>query len=125
VKSNSGASWAAEVFVVTRIDGTDADLTAIPGISFSLRDTSTLSLQEQIIHFFPVMLDLTVSAGELVNVLANFKLLNEATVNTGVTFEDAGGNNIAPAVGDILIRAELISGGGTLDFALGMQYFVE
>lgn len=125
VKTNSGAKWAVEVFVITRIDGTDADIVAIPGVSFSLRDTSTLSLPEQIIQFFPIMLDLTVSAGALVNVLSNFILLNVAAINTAITLEDAGGNNTAPAVGDVIIKAELVSGGGTLDFAMGMQYFVE
>jgi hypothetical protein len=125
VKGNSGAKWAVEVFVITRIDGTDADLVGIPSISFSLRDASVLSLPEQVIHFFPTMLDLTVSAGALVNTLSNFTLTNVAAINTGITLEDAGGNSIAPAVGDVIIVAELISGGGVLDFSMGMQYFVE
>ena len=124
-KSAAGSKWAAEIFVVIRIDGTDADLVAIPGISFALRDPSQLSIPEQVIQFFPTMLDLTVTAGELVNVLSNFILTNVVEVNTGTLLEDAAGNNVAPAVGDVIIKAELISGGGTLDFSMGMQYFVE
>lgn len=125
VKSNSGASWAVSIFVIVRIDGTDADLVAIPGISFSLRDVSSLSVPEQILRFFPTMLDLTVAAGALVNVLSNFILLNQAAINTGITLEDAAGNPVAPAVGDVIIKADLVSGGGTLDFSVGLQYFVE
>lgn len=124
LKTNSGAKWAVTAFVILRIDGTDADIAALPGISFSLRDASTLSSPEQIINFFPVMLDLTVVAGAMVNTLSNH-IETVTAVNTGVTLEDAAGNNVAPAVGDFVIRAELISGGGTVDFAVGAQYYVE
>ena len=69
------------------------------------------------------MLDLTVVAGAMVNTLSNH-IETVTAVNTGVTLEDAAGNNVAPAVGDFVIRAELISGGGTVDFAVGAQYYV-
>ena len=46
-------------------------------------------------------------------------------VSIELVVEDAAGNNVAPAVGDLLIRVLLDSGGGTVDFAYGLQYFVE
>jgi len=124
-KSNAGAVWRIQLLVVTRIDGTDADFIVLAQASMALQDTSKLAIDEQIVNLWPNVLDLTVAAGELAKNLTNAKFLNEAAVNTGVLLEDAAGNNVAAAVGDLLIRADLVSGGGTIDFAFGLQYWVE
>ena len=124
-KTNAGAKWSVQLIVVTRIDGTDADLAILAQASLALRDTSKLSIDEQVVNLWPHVVDLTVTAGELSQNLTNAIELNVAAVNTGVLLEDAAGNTVAAAVGDLLIRVELVSGGGTLDFAYGLQYWVE
>jgi len=124
-KSNAGAQWRVQLLIVTRIDGTDADFVVLPQASMALQDTSKLSIDEQIVNLWPNALDLTVDTGELTKNLTNAKELNVAAVNTGVNLEDAAGNSVPAAVGDMLFRVDLLSGGGTLDFAFGLQYWVE
>ena len=124
-KTNAGAKWSVQLIVVTRIDGTDADLAVLAQASLALRDTSKLSIDEQVVNLWPHVINLTVAAGELSQALTNAIELNVAAVNTGVLLEDAAGNTVAAAAGDMLIRVELVSGGGTLDFAYGLQYWVE
>jgi hypothetical protein len=123
-KSSAGAKWAVNAGVITRIDGTDADITFFPAASMFLRDTASLTAEAKAtILDFPVSTE--ISGGDLARGVSNFHENPVAAVNTGVTLEDPNGDNPTPAVGDIVIRAELISGAGTLDFALGVQYFVE
>jgi hypothetical protein len=124
-KSSAGSKWSVQLLVVTRVDGTDADLVILPQASLALRDTSKLAIDEQVVDLFPHFADLTVSGGKLAKSLSNSTEENVAAVNTGVTLEDAAGNTVAPAVGDLLIRVLNVSGGGTIDFAYGLQYFVE
>jgi len=127
IKSSSNGKWGVGVGVVLRIDGTDADIGFLPGLDLSLRDTSKFATEEQIVSLFPNFIDLAVAAGDLTKTVLNpeLKVLGEAAVNTGSTLEDARGAAVVPGVGDLVIRAERISGPGTLDFAYGMQYFVE
>jgi hypothetical protein len=124
-KSNAGAEWSVQLAIVLRIDGTDADLAIMAQASLTLRDTARLGIAEQIVNFWPHILDLTVTSNELSKNLTNTIETNVTAINTGVTLEDAAGNNVAPAVGDLLIRAQKIGGTGTLEFAFGLQYYVE
>lgn len=123
-KSNSGAKWSLSLMVVLRIDGTDADLGVLPIASVSLLDTSLFSGGSQLV-LFPIVADLGVSGGDFVKITDGMTESNVTAVNTGVTFKDVLGNDVTPAVGDVLLRATLVSGGGTLDFVYGMDYWVE
>lgn len=125
LKSNIGAQWAIQLMVILRIDGTDSDLAVLAQASLSLQDTSRLSILEQVVDLWPHVANLTVSGGAFTNLLTNLIETNVAAINTGVTVEDAAGNTPTPAVGDLLIRADLQSGSGTLDFAYGLHYWVE
>lgn len=125
VKSNAGSSWSIQVMVVLRIDETDSDLAVIGAVSMSLRDTSKLSIDGQSVNLWPHFADLTVSGNELTNIATNLVVLNVPAVNTSVLLEDAVGNTVAAAEGDLLIRVLLLSGGGNLEFAYAIQYFVE
>jgi hypothetical protein len=100
-KTNAGSKWRVQLLVVARIDGTDADLVVLPQASMALQDTSKLSIDEQIVNLWPNVLDLTIATGDLTKNLTNAKELNIAAVNTGVNLS------------------------GTLDFAFGIQYWVE
>jgi hypothetical protein len=124
-KTNAGSKWRVQLLVVARIDGTDADFVVLPQASMALQDTSKLSIDEQIVNLWPNVLDLTIATGDLTKNLTNAKELNIAAVNTGVNLEDAAGNSVPAAVGDLLFRVDLLSGSGTLDFAFGIQYWVE
>lgn len=124
LKSVIGSKWEVALMVVLRIDGTDSDLGVLPIGSVSLRDTSAFSDGSTLI-LFPVLADLTVSGGDFTKIANGAKETNVTAVNTGVTFKDVFGNNVTPSVGDLLLRATLLSGSGDLEFAYGMSYFVE
>ena len=124
LKSVSGSKWDIALLVVLRIDGTNADLGVLPLASVFLRDTSKFSDGGTIITF-PSFIDLTVSGGDFTKIANGLKETNVAAVNTGITFEDALGNSVTPAVGDVLIRTDKVSGAGNLEFVYSMQYFVE
>jgi len=123
-KSNVGAKWAVQMGVIMTIDGTEAKIGWLPIASLTLRDTSQFS-GGQHLPLFPDYVDLAQTAGVYDKVASNLYESNVTAVNTGITLEDAFGNNVAPAVGDIVLRAELISGGGTLDFKFAVQYWAE
>jgi hypothetical protein len=94
--------------------------------SLNLQDTSILSVPEQIVDLWPHLANLTVEGNELANMLTNAVETGVTAINTSTNLEDAAGNAaVNPAVGDLLIRADLLAGGGSLDFAYGLQYFVE
>jgi len=126
LKTTAGAKWSVQLLVVLRVDGTDSDLAILAQASMTLRDPSTLSIPEQVVDLWPAPSDLTVVTNDLPKFLTNQKELGVTALNTSTDLEDAAGNTtVHPAVGDLLIRVELISGGGTLDFAYGLQYYVE
>ncbi len=123
-KSSAGAKWVVDVGVVTRIDGTDSDITFFSAASMFLRDTSSLTVETQaIVLDFPLSAD--VAAGALARGVSNFNLDPETGLNTGAGIEDPTGATPTAAVGDIIIKARLVSGAGTLDFVSAIQYFVE
>jgi len=123
-KSNSGSLWTAELAVVLRIDGTDADLGVLALGYLSLEDTMRL-FSETVEVLFPMFADLTVSGGDFTKITDGYKETGVTAVNTGVTFKDILGNDVTPAVGDVLLRATLVSGSGSLDFVYGVQYYVD
>lgn len=124
LKEKVGAEWAIQLIVVLRIDGVDADLGILPTASISLQKTSSFIGETQA-NYFPTLLDLTVLAGDFTKISNGYKELNVSDVNTGITFSDVFGANVTPAVGDILLRVNKISGTGGVEFSYGMQYWVE
>jgi hypothetical protein len=123
-KSNSGASWEVDLMVILDIDGVSADLGFVPGGSILLRDTSKFS-DEKIIELFPTVVSLEVSGGDFTKITTGLIESGVTDINTGVLLEDIVGNNVTPAVGDVLLRVTNTLGAGTLQFAYGMQYWVE
>ena len=124
-KSSSGGKWVAQLGVIIRINATDSDIAVLTGVSVALRDASMLSTPEQIVDFYPHVLDLSVVNGEFSANVTNAKILGLTEINTGIQLEDVNGDLVTPAAGDMIIRAENISGGGSFDFAFSAQYFVE
>ena len=123
-KSNVGAKWAVQIGVIMTIDGTDAKIAWLPIASLTLRDTSRFS-GGQHLPLFPDYVDLAQAAGVFTKIASNLYESGVTAVNTGITLEDALGNSVTPAVGDMLLRAELISGSGSLDFKFAVQYWAE
>jgi len=123
-KTNSGSKWKVQLMIVLAIDGTSSDLGILPLFSIDLGNTSQFS-DKQFQNLFPSVLNLAVSSGDFTHIADGYKETGVTAVNTGITLDDVFGSSVTPAVGDLLLRVELISGVGTLDFAYGLQYWVE
>jgi len=123
-KSRITDQWDARFGVVLRIDGANADIAWLQDGYLKLRDT-LLHEQRSDMARPNFVLDLTVESNVLVDVAPSFITLNDATINTGVNLDDVAGNSIAPAVGDVLLRVDHISGDGEALLHYQFSYFAE
>lgn len=116
VDKASNTAGSVRLGVITRIDGTDADVSLVQGVSFS--NTSERSISRDRIFTHPLRLGQ--SGGELTSVLTGFKLENIAAINTGTTLSSPAGTR-TPALGDVVIQFSHTSG-GAYNASVSMQY---
>lgn len=94
--------------VITRIDGTDADIAYLLGIPF-------LATTTQFVASFrgtPSQAKMDCLNGVLQHGVTNNREANVAAVNTGTTLDSPiGANTVLPAVGDIILKMQHVSGG--------------
>lgn len=103
--------------IITRINGTNADIVYFANGSFTENDTPTIEINANI---SPHQVK-----GEIVNQrLSRFKTnavaLNVTAINTGVTLTGPG-TNFVPAVGDLIIRV-VTTTGGNMSFVAAVNY---
>lgn len=122
-KQRNGDQWAALFGVVKNIDGTNATIEWIAGSSVSSKSTSEF-LDRHSETFFPALLDLSVSGGDMVSLASGFEEV-VTEVNTATTLEDIKGNLVTPAAGDIVARVRKLSGTGTIEAVFSISYLVE
>ena len=113
------STGSVQLGVVTRVDGTDADVTFVQGVSFDKTDARTITRDRK---FSPSALRLGVIAGEAVSVASGFKATT-ALVNTGATLPSPAGP-VTPAVGDVVVAFNH-NGGGLYTAAVSATYHGE
>ncbi len=120
-KDKVGDQWTAQIGVITRIDGTNADVAFIEAGSLRAKNTAVFdSRAGQIL--FPVVFSLEQSGGVLAHVATNFTELAITALNTGMTLEDVSAASQTPAVGDMVSRVERVSGSGDATVVYGFAY---
>lgn len=92
--------------VITRIDGTDADISYIQGVSFQKGSPPTIERDR---HYSPSQLKCSVVDGELNRILTG-ETETTTSVNTGTTLDTPAGT-ATPAVGDLIVKFQHDSGG--------------
>lgn len=114
---DKGANTVGQVQlgVITRIDGTDADIVFVQGVSFS--SSSDRSFSRDRIYNAPILLGQ--SGGNLTR-SAGVKETGITAVNTGGTLQTPFGT-ATPAVGDLIVRYTYTSGAAFSAFVSG-QY---
>lgn len=118
--SNTNAS--VEIGIITRIDGTDADMEYPIELHF-LRNGETRV--EKKTKYSPSQLKFSISGGTMDKTITNSIENNVAAVNTGVTLDSPRGiSTITPAVGDIIVKYDY-SSGGVADFHIHCMYHGE
>jgi len=123
LKDSSGAKWDALFGVVLSITAISAEVGWLQVGSLHLRDTGRFE-SSFVNRDFPVILDLTVSSGDFTKTAAAFKTI-EPGINTTITLDDIAGLPRTPAVGDLIVRVDKISGAGTALIHYSLFYFVE
>lgn len=109
---------SVSVGVITRIDGTDADVTLFFGRSFTNQDSAQIS---EFRNYAPSQLKTDASGGATTKIITSAKLTAQTALNTGITLDSpAGAASVTPAVGDIVVRYVLASGG---DYTAAVQSF--
>ena len=106
---------AVQIGVITRIDGTNADISFVQGISFN--STSDRSFSRD--RVFQTPISCGQDSGALTQVATGFKVTT-ASVNTSGTLATQFGT-ATPAVGDLVARFNYTSG-GNYDAAVSVQY---
>ena len=114
-KSAANVIGEVEIGLITRIDGTDADIDYLYGFQFLKGSETILS---EIINYAPSQLKF--AAGRYIT---NVTETNVAAVNTGASLDSPNGS-ISPGLGDIIIKQAYTSG-GNYDLDIEIMYHSE
>ena len=123
LKSIVNDSWRVFVGAILSIDGTSAVIGWVRPGSIGLQTTGDAQIVETVLQY-PVPVDFTVNNGDYTNIATSFKETVTA-VNTGVLINDVSGTGRTPAVGDLLLRVEKVSGLGNVLIHYFSWYNVE
>lgn len=115
VDRSSTATGSVQVGVITRVDGTNADISYVQGVSFDNASDRVISRDRLFTH--PLILGQ--SGGALTRVASGFKETNVTAVNTGLPLPTPIGT-ANPAVGDVIVK--FLHSAGTYDAAVSVQY---
>lgn len=109
VDRSNTATGTVKFGVITRIDGTNADISYFTGLLFT-NGTNDLQISRDLI-LSPSQLKCGVSGGALTRMVTNDVETAVAAVNTGITLNSPRGTStVTPAVGDIVIKMENTAG---------------
>jgi len=125
IKEKPGDEWDGFVGVILRIDGTDSDIGWLQIGALHARDTGDFE-STAVSDKFDTPLNLEVSGGDLVKIALGYISTSVTAVNTGITLSDIQGNNVTPAIGDVVIKAiRSASSSGVADIHYYIGYLVE
>lgn len=97
----SNSVGAVRLGVITRIDGTDADIDFAFNVPFGKTAGRILSIN----MFSPNQMKLGVQSGSWIFGLTNRSETDVTAVNTGVTLDSPrGSSTVTPAVGDVIVK---------------------
>lgn len=96
-ENNSVGYW--RIGVITRIDGTNADVRYVRGITFAKSDERAIIRDRR---ESPTQIKLSIVDGELTRILTNFKEDDVAALNTATPIESVTGTNTIPGLGDVI-----------------------
>ncbi len=121
IKENASAQWESLFGIVLAIDGIEATIAWCAGGSLRAYGSDSF-LDRKICNLFPVIGPVDVEAGDLKYIANNFKQLT-TNVNTNITLKDIEDNDVAPAVGDVVLKAERLTGIGDADIHYTAFYY--
>jgi hypothetical protein len=123
VKSTIGAKWRSIVGIIKAIDATEATIHWLDAATLFALDTS--AVEQHKVTAVPEVINLEVAAGEMVFSTGGYDEAGVTAVNTTDGLNNVVGNSKTPAVGDMVLRVTLESGGGTAETAYSVRYLVD
>jgi hypothetical protein len=123
VKSTIGAKWRSIVGIIKAITTTEATIHWLDAATLFALDTS--AVEQHKITAVPDAIDLEVAAGEMVFSTGGYDETGVTAINTTDGLNNVVGNSKTPAVGDLVLRVTLDSGGGTAETAYSVRYLVD
>ena len=122
IDKSTNARGSVALGVITRINGTDADVTLFAGVPFSNSDAQRLALDR---NYAPSQIKTLVSNGTTPYINTTGKLTGVEELNTGILLDSKDGTEqVTPAVGDLVARYDL-SAGTTATGAVQVLYHGE
>jgi hypothetical protein len=123
LKVTTANQWRVFVGTVLAINAVDATIGWIGFGALGAQDTGSIQEVTTVLPF-PILADLSFSAGDYTKIAASHKETTTA-LNTGSLIPDVSGVNRTPAVGDLVLRVERISGGSNALIHYLFWYWVE
>ena len=121
IDRDSSATGSARIGVITRIDGTDADVFYVAGVTFEKSDERNIIRDRK---YSPSQLKCSVVDGSLNRILTGFSETGITAINTGVALDSPiGSATVTPAVGDIVVVCK--RGAGTFNASVSVTYHGE
>lgn len=117
----SNGTGQISIGVITRVDGTDADIEYVDHLSFEQNDTISVSRN---LNFAPTQLKCSVVGGTLNRIKSTVTESNVSSINTAGGDLSFNGETFTPAVGDIIARF-IKTGAGSVSFTLNIFYHGE
>lgn len=121
-KASDGV-YDVRVGVITELDATNGTAAWVHEFHLEAVGNPTDSTDRfaQQVDFDGLALDVDPAGTRLVNVIGPTQA-GHTNWQTDVTLDNPDGNAVAPAVGDLVVWVEEVSGTGTLDFSLSALY---
>jgi len=123
IKNKNSDNWNSLFGTILSIDGTQATVGWLQLGSMHALDTNSFT-DRFLTETFPVEIKTSVSGGDYTYIAAGFKETT-TSINTGITLSDLAGNNITPAAGDIVIKADKVTGTGNITIHYSFWYYTE
>jgi hypothetical protein len=124
IKERMISQWKSMIGIILAINGTDATIGWLHAVSLYATDTARLKSEiGQSTKIFGI--DLAQTAGDFDYIVAGNIETNVTAVNTGANLDNVKGNAVTPAVGDVILKVEKVSGGGSAEVSYSMTYFVD
>ena len=117
------APWNSVYGCILSIDDSEATIGYLQLGSLYAADTNQF-IDRYALQTFPVELDLTISGSDYSKVTVS-ETETTSDINTGVTLKDAVGNDVTPAVGDLVVRANRTTGNGDATVHYSLWYYLE
>lgn len=123
LKTKNVDSWHTLVGAILSINGTQATIGFLQVGAMHASDTNTFG-DKHLIKSFPIDIDLTSAAGAYNNIAGGL-LITTTAVNNLSTLKDVDGNDVVPAIGDLVVRLEQSNGSGLATLHYSFWYYVE